>query len=84
LFAFILVAAGVIILRRTDPDRERPFRTPLVPLVPLLSIASCAFLMFQLPRITWIRFGVWLALGLVLYFSYGFRHSKLRTVGTSP
>jgi APA family basic amino acid/polyamine antiporter len=83
LFAFILVAAGVIILRRTDPDRQRPFRTPLVPLVPLLSIASCAFLMFQLPRITWIRFGVWLALGLALYFSYGFWHSRLRKAGAS-
>lgn len=81
LFAFILVAAGVLILRRTDPDRQRPFRTPLVPLVPLLSIASCAFLMFQLPRITWIRFGVWLVLGLALYFSYGFWHSRLRETG---
>ncbi|MBI2072702.1 MAG: amino acid permease [Gemmatimonadetes bacterium] len=78
LFAFMLVAAGVIILRRTDPGRERPFRTPWVPWVPLLSIASCLFLMIQLPRITWIRFGLWLALGLLLYFSYGFWHSRMR------
>jgi APA family basic amino acid/polyamine antiporter len=78
LFAFILVSAGIIILRKTDKDRPRPFRTPLVPWVPLASIVTCGFLMFQLPGITWLRFVVWLAIGLVLYFSYGFRHSRLR------
>jgi len=77
LFAFILVAAGIIILRRTDPDRPRPFRTPLVPWVPLAAIACCGYLMFELPRVTWIRFFGWMAAGLVLYFLYGFRRSRL-------
>ncbi|MSR05634.1 MAG: amino acid permease [Gemmatimonadetes bacterium] len=78
LFAFVLVAAGVLILRAKDPDRARPFRAPWVPLIPLLSIVSCLFLMVQLPFVTWVRFGVWLAIGLVVYFAYGYRHSKLR------
>ncbi len=78
LFAFVLVSAGVIFLRRTDPDRPRPFRVPGVPFTPIISILACAFLMFQLPMITWIRFGVWLAIGLVLYFLYGYKNSVLR------
>jgi basic amino acid/polyamine antiporter, APA family len=77
LFAFVLVCIGVIILRRTDPDRKRVFRTPLVPLVPLLGIAMCLYLMLGLPTITWIRFGVWLLIGLLLYFTYGFKNSRL-------
>ena len=72
------MSAGILILRYTDPDRVRPFRTPFVPLVPLLSIASCFMLMIQLPGRTWWRFAIWLAVGLVLYFVYGFRHSRLR------
>jgi basic amino acid/polyamine antiporter, APA family len=79
LFAFVLVAAGVIILRRTDPSIPRPFRTPFVPLVPLLGIASCVYLMAGLPAVTWERFGLWLAVGLVIYFSYGYRRSRLRS-----
>jgi APA family basic amino acid/polyamine antiporter len=78
LFAFVLVAVGVLVLRRTDPDRPRPFRTPFVPAVPLLAIISCTYLMLELPLATWIRFGVWLAIGLVFYFLYGVRHSRLR------
>ncbi|MFN8058248.1 MAG: amino acid permease [Vicinamibacterales bacterium] len=78
LFAFVLVAIGIIILRRTDPDRHRPFRTPLVPLVPLLAVGSCTFLMAGLPALTWIRFFGWLGLGLLIYFFYGIRHSRLR------
>jgi APA family basic amino acid/polyamine antiporter len=78
LFAFVLVCAGVIILRRTDPDRHRVFKTPLVPWVPLLGIAMCFYLMLGLPTITWIRFGVWLLIGLLLYFTYGFWKSRLR------
>jgi basic amino acid/polyamine antiporter, APA family len=77
LFAFVLVSAGVILLRRQEPDRLRPFRAPLVPLTPIISIVTCLYLMFQLPRITWIRFGLWLLLGLVIYFSYGIRNSRL-------
>jgi APA family basic amino acid/polyamine antiporter len=78
LFAFVLVSAGVIFLRRSEPGRTRPFRVPGVPLTPLISIVACFYLMWQLPGITWIRFGVWLLLGLVLYFMYGYRHSVLR------
>jgi APA family basic amino acid/polyamine antiporter len=79
LFAFVLVSAGVIFLRRVDPDRPRPFRAPGAPWTPLISIAACLYLMLQLPRVTWIRFGIWLAIGLVLYFLYGYRNSVLRT-----
>jgi APA family basic amino acid/polyamine antiporter len=78
LFAFLLVSAGILVLRAKDPDRPRPFRTPFVPWVPLLSIGACLYLMLQLPAVTWIRFGLWLALGLVIYFLYGYRRSKLR------
>ena len=78
LFAFVLVSLGILILRRTDPDRKRPFRTPLVPLVPLLAIGSCTWLMIQLPRVTWYRFGIWLLVGIALYFMYGYRRSRLR------
>jgi basic amino acid/polyamine antiporter, APA family len=78
LFAFVLVALGIIILRRTNPEQPRPFRTPWVPLVPILAIVSCAYLMLELPLVTWIRFAIWLAIGLVIYFAYGLQHSALR------
>ena len=78
LFAFVLVSAGVIVLRRVEPDRVRPFRAPGVPFTPIASIVACLYLMLQLPLITWIRFGTWLALGIVIYFLYGVRHSRLR------
>ncbi len=77
LFAFVLVSAGVLVLRRTRPDRPRPFRCPGVPVVPLLGIGFCLYLMASLPWQTWVRFIVWLVLGLGLYFSYGIKHSKL-------
>ncbi|MBI3586039.1 MAG: amino acid permease [Ignavibacteriales bacterium] len=78
LFAFVLVNAGIIILRITDPDRPRVFKTPFVPWVPLLGIAMCVYLMLGLPWITWVRFGIWLVVGLAFYFTYGFWNSHLR------
>jgi APA family basic amino acid/polyamine antiporter len=95
LFAFILVCAGILVLRHRDPDRKRVFRTPFVPFVPLAGIAICLYLIVGLPWLrstpaglvlirfgglpvaTWIRFGVWLAIGLVIYFLYGYRRSRL-------
>jgi APA family basic amino acid/polyamine antiporter len=77
LFAFLLVSAGVPLLRRARPDLPRAFRTPLVPLVPLLAVVACLYLMLNLAGWTWIRFLVWLAVGLVLYAAYGARHSRL-------
>jgi len=78
LFAFVLVAIGVIVLRWIEPNRPRPFRVPGSPITPLLAVGSCIFLMTQLPWVTWVRFFVWLAVGIVLYFSYGYWRSKLR------
>ena len=77
LFAFVLVSAGVIVLRRLEPDRHRPFRAPLVPFTPIISIVTCLYLMLQLPKLTWIRFGIWLVIGLFIYLFYGMRHSRL-------
>ena len=77
LFAFILVCIGILILRKRDPNRPRTFKTPLVPFVPILGVISCLYLMLGLPWITWIRFGLWLVVGMVVYFSYGFRRSRL-------
>ena len=76
LFAFVLVAMGVLMLRRRQPDRPRGFRVPFVPLFPILAIVFCGGLMFALPVITWIRFLVWLAIGLVIYYFYGRRRSE--------
>ncbi|KUH89302.1 MULTISPECIES: amino acid permease [unclassified Mycobacterium] len=77
LFAFVLVSAGVIVLRRTRPDLERGFRAPGVPWLPIASIVACVWLMLNLTALTWIRFLVWMAIGVVLYFVYGRRHSVL-------
>ncbi len=77
LFAFILVCIGIMILRVREPMRPRKFRVPLVPLTPLLGIASCAILMAGLPVLTWVRFVLWLVTGLLIYFFYGSRRSRL-------
>src|SRR6185295_6362992 len=78
LFAFALVAAGVLILRYREPNRYRAFRAPGGPLAPILTILTCLLLMAGLPITNWIRFFVWLALGLVIYFNYGRKRSTLR------
>ncbi|MFE9661301.1 amino acid permease [Streptomyces sp. NPDC005955] len=77
LFAFVVVAAGVILLRRQRPDLHRAFRTPLVPYLPVLSILASLWLMLNLPAETWLRFGLWMVLGVVVYFLYGQSHSRL-------
>jgi APA family basic amino acid/polyamine antiporter len=77
LFAFILVSAGVIILRRSRPDLNRGFRAPFVPALPILSILACLWLMVNLTALTWIRFVIWMAIGFAVYAFYGYRHSVL-------
>lgn len=79
LFAFVLVCLGILILRAKEPDRPRKFRVPFVPFVPLLGAAMCVFLMAGLPALTWERFVLWLVVGLVLYFLYGRKRSRLAT-----
>ena len=77
LLAFVIVCGGILVLRRTQPDIPRPFRTPLVPLVPILGILICGYMMYGLPTDTWLRLAIWMALGLAIYFAYGKQHSKL-------
>jgi basic amino acid/polyamine antiporter, APA family len=79
LFAFVVVSAGVIVLRKKQPERPRSFKVPLVPLVPILSIACCLLLMMGLPLVTWIRFVLWLLIGLLIYMVFGSKHSTLQT-----
>jgi APA family basic amino acid/polyamine antiporter len=78
LFAFILVCAGVIIMRKTDPDVKRGFRTPLVPFVPILGMLVCGAMVFGLGWPNWSRLLVWLLIGFVIYFTYSAKKSKLR------
>ncbi len=73
LFAFVLVAIGVLVLRRTRPDLERAFRCPGVPVVPILAALAAVYLMLNLPAATWLRFFIWMAIGLVVYFGYSAR-----------
>jgi len=77
LLAFVIVSAGIIVLRNKSPELPRPFRTPLVPIVPLLAIAICGYMMYSLPADTWIRLIVWLVIGLLIYFLYGKAHSRI-------
>jgi APA family basic amino acid/polyamine antiporter len=77
LLAFVIVCAAVMIMRRTHPDVHRPFRAPFGPIVPILGILCCLMLMFSLPAANWVRLGVWLIIGLIIYFSYGRHHSHL-------
>jgi APA family basic amino acid/polyamine antiporter len=85
LLAFVIVCAGIMVLRRTNPDHPRPFRTPFVPIVPLLGIAFNGYMMYKLGWINWARLFIWLAIGLVIYFSYSRHHSRLGlSRGRSP
>lgn len=91
LFAFVLVSLGVLVLRRTQPERRRSFRTPWVPVVPILSILSCMILMASLPVETWVRFLVWLVIGLTIYMTYSRHRSEFgraaqaaAAAGTAP
>lgn len=77
LFAFVLVSAGVIVLRRTRPDLQRGFKAPFVPILPIVAIIACVWLMLNLTGLTWIRFLIWMAIGVVIYFAYSRRHSVL-------
>ncbi|PGS55851.1 amino acid permease [Bacillus sp. AFS041924] len=79
LFAFSAVSLGILVLRKTHPNLKRGFRTPWVPVIPVLAIVFCVYLMLQLSAFTWKGFVVWLAIGLVIYFVYGYRNSKLNS-----
>ncbi|WP_326571965.1 amino acid permease [Actinacidiphila glaucinigra] len=81
LFAFVVVAVGVVVLRRTRPDLPRAFRTPFVPWLPAVSVLATLWLMLNLPAETWLRFAVWMAIGCVVYFLYGYRNSRVRKPG---
>jgi APA family basic amino acid/polyamine antiporter len=84
LLAFVIVCAGVWFLRVKEPERPRPFRTPMVPLVPILGILVCLALMASLPLDTWLRLLIWLAIGLAIYFGYGRRHSLVQLAAQAP
>ena len=77
LFAFVIVCGAVLVMRRTNPNANRPFRAPFVPLIPILGILTCLLLMFSLPAENWYRLIIWLLIGLVIYFVYGRRHSVM-------
>lgn len=83
LLAFVIVSAGVWMLRVKRPDLPRPFKTPLVPIVPILAIVICLYLMSALPVITWVRLFIWLAIGMVIYFTYSTKHSKVQAGRTA-
>jgi basic amino acid/polyamine antiporter, APA family len=83
LFAFVLVSYAVIRLRKTRPELHRAFRVPLVPVIPWLSVAASIYLMLNLPAETWIRFVVWMVLGIIVYFTYGRRRSRFSERGAA-
>ena len=78
LFAFVLVCVGIMVMRKSDPNTPRPFRTPWVPLVPIAGILICVAMMVSLPGDTWIRLAVWMIIGLIIYFVYSKKHSLIR------
>lgn len=80
LLAFVIVSAGILVLRYRSPELVRPFKTPLVPIVPILAILICGYMMYGLPKDTWLRLIIWMAIGLAIYFLYGRRRSRLANV----
>lgn len=78
LFAFTLVCIGILVLRKSNPEIERPFKTPFVPVLPILGVVVCVLLMASLPIESWERLGIWLLIGLIIYFLYGMKNSKIR------
>ncbi|OGT41087.1 MAG: amino acid permease [Gammaproteobacteria bacterium RIFCSPHIGHO2_12_FULL_37_34] len=84
LAAFVFVCVGVIVLRITHPDMERPFKLPFNPFLPLMGVGFCLYLMFNLSPITWLRFGLWMLVGLVIYLAYGQKHSVLKNTSHQP
>jgi len=78
LLAFVIVCISVLVLRRTDPDQPRPFRTPWVPLVPVLGVMFNGYMMYKLGWVNWARLFIWLGIGLVVYFAYGQKHSRVQ------
>jgi APA family basic amino acid/polyamine antiporter len=83
LFAFVLVCIGVWILRVKRPDLQRAFRVPAVPVVSTLGVLICAAMIYGLGWTNWLRLGVWLIIGLVIYFSYGIKHSKVQAMNAA-
>jgi APA family basic amino acid/polyamine antiporter len=82
LLAFVIVSIAVLVLRRTNPDQPRPFRTPWVPLIPILGVISNGYMMYKLGWINWARLIIWLAIGLVVYFGYGQKHSRVQALAS--
>jgi APA family basic amino acid/polyamine antiporter len=81
LFAFVLVSIGVVVLRKKRPELPRSFRVPLMPVLPIVAALASFYLMLNLPTDTWIRFAVWMLLGVAVYYAYGRRHSRLAKGG---
>jgi APA family basic amino acid/polyamine antiporter len=81
LFAFMIVCVGVLILRHTQPELDRPFKVPAVYLVAPLGVISCVLLVIGLSHVAQVRFVVWLGVGLIVYFVYGYHHSRVRRAG---
>jgi APA family basic amino acid/polyamine antiporter len=84
LLAFVIVSAGILVLRQRSPELHRPFRTPMVPIVPILAILICGYMMYGLPLDTWLRLLSWLAVGLLIYFGYGKSHSRIGRGSAAP
>jgi APA family basic amino acid/polyamine antiporter len=83
LLAFVIVSVSVMVLRYTNPSQPRPFRTPWVPLVPILGVLANGYMMLNLGKWNWIRLGGWLAIGLVVYFTYSVKHSRVQALKSS-